>query len=61
MSARLRPCWLPARRFCIRQGTKEKIDPESGRATLVPRYRLIDDYSEVGHNSAAIVLESITT
>ena len=45
--------WLPARRFCIQQGT-EVVDGK-----LVPKFRQIDDYSEYGHNAAASLEEKI--
>ena len=48
------PLFLPARRFTIQQGEKPN---EAG--VMMPAYRCIDDYSEVGHNSAAVIREKI--
>ena len=55
---RFGPLFLPARRFCIVQGTREVLLPD-GSAGVEPKYRLIDDFSEVGHNAAANIRENI--
>ena len=52
--------WLPARRFCISQGTK-LVALEDGSFVEKQKFRQIDDYSEVGHNSAAHLRETIVT
>ena len=52
------PLFLPARRFCIQQGFEESLNSE-GVTVEVPKFRLIDDFSESGHNSAASISETI--
>ena len=48
------PLWMPARRFALKQGTKED---DRGKTQI--KWRLIDDYAENGVNDAANLTETI--
>ena len=58
--SRFGPLFLPARRFCIQQGVEVTTSP-TGEVSETPKFRLVDDFSEYGHNQVACVHETIST